>query len=257
MIFNTEEVLSIVHWNDTLMSFTTTRNFSFKFTAGQFVMLGLRHQSMMLTRAYSIASSPYENFLEFFSVKIHGGEFTSLLKNLSIGDTIDVSSKPTGNLMINQLNPGKRLFLLASGTGLAPFLSIIHDVETYERFETVYLIHSVRHTEDLAYAEYLKSFNNYLKVINVDSDHLKYCPVVTKDKFHYQNRVTLGMLDGSLYEYIESGIPSPESDRFMICGNTQFNRDIFNILTNYHFKESGTLGELGDFVYEKAYVEKR
>lgn len=246
MDFNLETIISILHWNDQLMSLTLTRSPSFRFVSGQFVMVGIKDQQhkQLITRAYSIASSCYDDHLEFFSIKVQDGAFTSLLKKVSCGDTLMIARKPTGNLMISQLNPGQRLFLLASGTGLAPFLSIIQDETTYQQFEKVYLVHSVRQTIDLAYQTVLE---------NMVNERFSYHPVVTRDTFHYQNRVTLGMLDGSLFKYMQCSPPSA-NDRFMLCGSSQFNRDLISILTQNHYHPSGALGEPGDFVFEKAYV---
>ncbi|HUM92143.1 MAG TPA: ferredoxin--NADP reductase, partial [Candidatus Competibacter sp.] len=150
--FNTEHVLSVHHWNDALFSFKTTRDPGLRFRNGHFVMIGLEVDGRPLMRAYSIASANYEEHLEFFSIKVSNGPLTSRLQHLEEGDSILVGRKPVGTLVIDDLLPGKRLFLLGSGTGLAPFLSIIKDPDTYERFEQVVLAPGVRHLSALAYA---------------------------------------------------------------------------------------------------------
>lgn len=147
----TERVLSVHHWNESLFSFRTTRDPGLRFENGQFVMIGLDVGGKPLTRAYSIASPNYEEHLEFFSIKVPDGPLTSRLQHLRPGDPIVVSKKPTGTLVLHDLKPGKHLYLLATGTGLAPFLSVIQDPETYERFEKVVLVHGVRFVSELAY----------------------------------------------------------------------------------------------------------
>lgn len=152
----TERVIEVRHWNDSLFSFRTTRDPGFRFDSGHFVMVGLEVDGRPLMRAYSIASAHYEDHLEFFSIKVPDGPLTSRLRHINNGDPVLVSRRPTGTLVLNDLNPGKRLYLLGTGTGLAPFLSIIRDPATYERFETVVLAHGVRHVSDLAYAQFLQ-----------------------------------------------------------------------------------------------------
>src|SRR5574343_1231638 len=146
-----ETVTDVYHWNESLFSFKTTRDAGLRFENGQFVMIGLEVNGKPLRLAYSFASPNYEEHLEFFSIKVPNGPLTSLLQHLKVGDKILVSKKPTGTLVLRDLKPGKRLFLFATGTGLAPFMSIIHDPETYERFDKVVLIHGVRWTTELAY----------------------------------------------------------------------------------------------------------
>ena len=147
----TERVLSVRHWNDTLFSFTTTRDPSLRFENGQFVMIGLQVEQRPLLRAYSIASANYEEHLEFFSIKVANGPLTSRLQHLKEGDEIFVSKKPTGTLLLHDLLPGKHLYLLSTGTGLAPFMSLVKDPEMYERFEKIVLVHGVRQVNELAY----------------------------------------------------------------------------------------------------------
>ena len=152
---NSERVLSVHHWNDSLFSFTTTRDRALRFENGQFVMIGLQQEKKPLLRAYSIVSPNYEDHLEFFSIKVPDGPLTSQLQHLKEGDELLVSRKPTGTLLISDLHPGRNLYLMSTGTGLAPFLSIVRDPATYERFERVIVLHGVRHENDLAYRELL------------------------------------------------------------------------------------------------------
>src|SRR5687767_231409 len=151
-----EKVLSVRHWNDTLFSFTTTRSRGLRFKNGHFLMVGLEVEGKPLLRAYSVASPNYEEHLEFYSIKVQNGPLTSRLQHLKPGDTVLVGNKPVGTLVVSTVMPGKRLYLLSTGTGLAPFMSIIRDPDTYERFEHVIVAHGVRHINDLAYSDYIK-----------------------------------------------------------------------------------------------------
>ena len=155
--YQTETVLTVHHWNDTLFSFTTTINKGLRFRSGHFLMIGLEVEGKPLVRAYSVASPNYEEHLEFLSIKVQNGPLTSRLQKIQVGDPILVSEKSVGTLVIDDLNPGKHLYLFSTGTGLAPFMSIIRDPETYDKFEKVVLIHGVRLVSELAYADYLKN----------------------------------------------------------------------------------------------------
>ena len=153
--FETEKVLSVHHWNDTLFSFTTTRGPSLRFESGHFVMVGLEVDGKPLMRAYSVASASYAEHLEFFSIKVESGPLTSRLQHLKVGDSVLIGRKPTGTLVITDLLPGRNLYLFSTGTGLAPFMSIIRDPDTYERFEKVVLVHGVRFVSELAYEDFI------------------------------------------------------------------------------------------------------
>ena len=153
--FHEERVLSVHHWTDRLFTFTTTRDPGLRFSNGHFTMIGLRVDGKPLLRAYSIASANYEDHLEFLSIKVEQGPLTSRLQHIQPGDTIIVGKKPTGTLVLDYLLPGKRLFMFATGTGLAPFMSIVRDPEAYERFETIVLVHGVRQVDELAYHDFL------------------------------------------------------------------------------------------------------
>ena len=155
-IIGTEKVLSVHHWNDSLFSFTTTRDPSLRFENGHFVMIGLPIEGKPLMRAYSIASANHEDFLEFLSIKVADGPLTSRLQAIKKGDQLLVSRKPTGTLLLHDLKPGKRLYLLSSGTGLAPFMSLIKDPDIYERFDKIILVHGVRYRSELAYRDFIE-----------------------------------------------------------------------------------------------------
>ncbi|AZY49263.1 ferredoxin--NADP reductase [Bordetella avium] len=255
--FNTERVLSVHHWNDTLFSFKTTRDAALRFHNGHFVMIGLEVEGKPLMRAYSIASANYEENLEFLSIKVQDGPLTSRLQHLKEGDHILVSRKPVGTLVADDLRPGKNLYLFATGTGLAPFMSIIKDPEVYERFEKVVLLHGVRYVSELAYADYIQNelpnnefFGEFVR------DKLIYYPTVTREPFRNQGRITELVENGKLFQDI--GLPplNPETDRGMICGSPHMLTDIRAMLDARGFEVSAGVGEAGDYVYERAFVEK-
>jgi len=255
--FNTERVLSVHHWNDTLFSFKTTRDPGLRFLNGQFVMIGLEVDGRPLVRAYSIASANYDEYLEFFSIKVHNGPLTSRLQHLKEGDSVLVSRKPVGTLLISDLLPGRRLYLLASGTGLAPFLSVIRDPDTYERFEQVVLVHGVRYVSELAYTSFITRDlpeDEYLS--ESVRDKLIYYPTVTRERFHHQGRLTDLIDSGKLFA--DLGLPplDPEQDRAMICGSPGLLKDTCALLNARGFVISPSIGEVGHYVIERAFVEK-
>ena len=255
--FNTERVLTVRHWNDTLFSFTTTRDTALRFHNGHFVMIGLEVEGKQLMRAYSIASANYEENLEFFSIKVQDGPLTSRLQHLKEGDSILVSRKPVGTLVADDLKPGKHLYLFATGTGLAPFLSIIKDPGVYERFEKVVLLHGVRHVNELAYSDFIERElpeNEFFG--EMARDKLIYYPTVTREPFRNQGRITSLVDSGKLFEDI--GLPplDPAVDRAMICGSPHMLADIRAMLDSRGFQVSPGVGEPGDYVYERAFAEK-
>ncbi|MBW0454348.1 MAG: ferredoxin--NADP reductase [Candidatus Kinetoplastibacterium crithidii] len=252
---NVEKVLKVHHWNENLFSFVTTRNKSFRFENGHFVMLGIKIEDKPIMRAYSIVSANYEENLEFFSIKVPNGKLTSHLKKLKIGDEILISNKSVGTLVVDSLNKGKNLYLLATGTGLAPFMSIIKDFSIYERFEKIVLVHSVRQKSDLAYKNYIENNldNNELLGCLVE-DQLIYYPTVTQEKFYNNSRITSLLLSDNFFQDIKLPKISPTNDRVMICGNSEALVDISNILNNIGFKASLGINKPGDYVLEKAFV---
>lgn len=253
----TEQVLSVHHWNETLFSFKTSRNPGLRFANGQFVMVGLDVNGKPLTRAYSIASPNYEEHLEFFSIKVQDGPLTSRLQHLQPGDPIVVSRKPTGTLVLHDLLPGKNLYLLATGTGLAPFMSLIQDPETYERFEKVVLVHGVRHVSELAYADFITTQLPANEFFGEEvRNKLVYYPTVTREPFRTQGRLTELIGSGKLFADI--GLPplDPAIDRAMICGSPAMLRDCCDLLNSRGFRISPHIGAPADYVIERAFVEK-
>jgi len=253
---NRETVLSVRHWTDSLFSFTTTRSTGLRFKNGHFVMIGLEVEGRPLLRAYSLASPNYEEHLEFYSIKVPGGPLTSRLQHLKPGDEILVGTKPTGTLVLNTLRPGKRLYLLSTGTGLAPFLSIVRDPETYEQFEHVVLAHGVRVTEELGYAEYIKHELPQHEYLGEQvREKLRYYPTVTRESFENQGRITDLLHTGKLCA--DLGLPdlNPEHDRVMICGNPSMLDELVQELERRGFVEGSTHSP-GDYAIERAFVEK-
>lgn len=253
----TERVLKVHHWNDTLFSFRTTRDPALRFRNGHFVMIGLPVDGKPLLRAYSVASSNHEEHLEFLSIKVPNGPLTSRLQHLKEGDEIIVGRKPVGTLVVDDLKPGKHLYLLATGTGLAPFMSVIKDPEMYDRFEKVVLVHGVRTVSELAYSEYIqKELPEHEFLGEMLRDKLVYYPTVTREPFRNRGRLTELLDSGKLNADI--GLPplDPAVDRAMICGSPAMLEDTCKLLDSRGFKISPRQGEAGDYVIERAFVEK-
>lgn len=255
--FAQEKVLSVHHWNDTLFTFRTTRDPGLRFLSGQFVTIGLEVEGKPLMRAYSIASAHYEEHLEFFSIKVQDGPLTSRLQHLQPGDNLLVSRKPTGTLVLRDLRPGRRLFLFATGTGLAPFMSLIHDPETYEQFEKIILIHGVRWTTELAYHDYIaQDLKDHEYIGDLIREKLVYYPTVTRERFRNEGRQTDLVRSGKLFADLGETPLDPATDRAMICGSPAMLKEISLMLDSYGFEISPRIGEVGDYVIERAFVEQ-
>jgi len=255
--YSTEKVLSVNHWNDTLFSFKTTRQDGLRFENGQFVMIGLEVDGRPLARAYSVASPNYDEHLEFLSIKVQDGPLTSRLQHIKVGDEILVSRKPTGTLVIHDLKPAKNLYLFSTGTGLAPYMSLIQDIEVYDRFEKVILVHGVRKVDDLAYKDFIE---NELPKNEFFGDEVKnkliYYPTVTREAFKNEGRLTDLIKSGKLFKDIGLEKMNPADDRAMICGSSEMLKDTQDLLDSMNFKVSPRIGEPGDYVIEHAFVEK-
>lgn len=252
---STQNVTDVHHWNDSLFSFKTTRDRSLRFENGHFVMLGMEVEGKPLMRAYSIASPNYDEELEFFSIKVPDGPLTSRLQNIRVGDQLLVSSKPTGTLVADHLLPGRNLFLISTGTGLAPFISIVQDPEIYERFDRVILTHGVRYESELAYQDFIleqlpenEFFGQTIR------DKLAYYPTVTREPYKNQGRLTDLMTSGRLFSDLGLPTADAEHDRFMICGSPSMLEDFCTILDGWNFKESRQ-GIKAQYVIERAFVE--
>jgi ferredoxin--NADP+ reductase len=250
-----ERVTGVHHWTDSLFSFKTTRHPGFRFRSGHFTMIGLEDEGRPLLRAYSMASATYEDELEFFSIKVPDGPLTSRLQHIAVGDEVLVNSKSTGTLVVENLLPGKHLYLIATGTGLAPFLSIIRDPEIYEHFDRVVLTHGCRYVDELAYQDIITEHlpgNEYFG--EQVREKLVYYPTVTREKYHTNGRLTDLLRIGRLAADV--GLPpiNPADDRFMICGSPSLLRDFGALLDSAGFRETRN-GKTGHYVVERAFVE--
>lgn len=255
--YHTETVLSVHHWNESLFSFTTTRRAGLRFRNGHFLMIGLEVDGKPLVRAYSVVSPNYEEHLEFLSIKVPDGPLTSRLQNIRVGDPILVSEKSVGTLVLDDLNPGKHLYMFSTGTGMAPFMSILRDPETYERFQKVILVHGVRVVSELAYSDYLRSeLPRHEFLGDMVREQFVYYPTVTREAFQQTGRLTTAIDSGKLFEDI--GLPplDPAVDRAMICGSPAMLKETSEMLDARGFKVSPSLGNPGDYVFERAFVEK-
>ena len=251
-----ERVTTVHHWTDRQFSFTTTRDPSFRFFNGQFTMIGIEVDGKPLLRAYSMVSANYEAQLEFLSIKVPDGPLTSRLQHLKAGDTVLVNSKAVGTLILQNLLPGKTLYMLSTGTGVAPFMSVIKDPETYEHFETVVLVHGCREISELAYDHVITGAlpNNEFFGEQVRGK-LIYYPTVTREAFRHHGRVTTLIDSGKLPSDI--GLPplDIERDRVMICGSPEMLKDTKQLLLKRGYRE-GHMESPGHFVIERAFVEK-
>ena len=251
-----ETVLEVRHWNDRLFSFKTTRDAGFRFKNGHFVMLGLEIEGKPLLRAYSVASANYEEHLEFYSIKVPDGPLTSRLQHLKPGDRVLVGKKPTGTLVTSHLLPGKRLYLLSTGTGLAPFMSMIRDPDVYEQFEHVVLAHGVRVASELGYSDYIRHELPQHEYIGEQvRNQLRYYPTVTREQFENQGRLTELLDTGKLCADV--GLPdlNPEHDRVMICGNPSMLGELVSWLEARGFRE-GKSHEAAHYTIERAFVQR-
>jgi ferredoxin--NADP+ reductase len=254
--FFVETVTWVQHWTEELFSFRTTRDPSLRFSSGQFVMVGLtKEDGKPLVRAYSVASPAWHDELEFYSIKVQDGPLTSRLQNIKVGDEILIGRKPTGTLVLDGLRPGKRLYMLGTGTGLAPWLSLTRDPDVYERFEDVIVTHTVRQVADLNYRELLEhDLPNDEILGELVAGKLRYYPTVTREPFKTEGRITDLIASGKLFE--DLGVPplDPAVDRLMLCGGPSVLADLKQLLLDRGYEE-GSIASPGDFVLEKAFVE--
>ncbi len=254
--YTNERVIDVQHWSERLFSFKCTRGAGLRFENGQFVMLGLEIDGRKIVRAYSIASANYEEHLEFYSIKVPGGPLTSRLQHIEPGSSLLVSTKPTGTLVLRDLKPGKRLILLATGTGIAPFVSIAKDPETYERFEQVILLRGARNNADLAYGDaVIRTLREDAYLGDAVRERLLDYPTVTQESSRYRGRVTTAVASGRVFSDLGVSPLDPRCDRFMICGNMRMLSDATALLQSRGFEPSPQIGLTGDYLVERAFVD--
>ncbi|PPR38962.1 MAG: Ferredoxin--NADP reductase [Alphaproteobacteria bacterium MarineAlpha8_Bin1] len=250
-----EKVIDVHHWTDKTFSFKTTRNMSFRFKNGEFAMIGLEIEGRPLLRAYSVVSPNHENHLEFLSIKVPNGPLTSRLQFIKNDDEILINSKPTGTLVCDYLLPGRNLFLLSTGTGLAPFMSIVRDPETYEKFDKIILTHTVRHQKELAYYDMLQNLNNDEIYSEVTKGKFIYFNTVTRDEWPRKGRITKWIEENKLWNEIGVDKFDPKQDRVMICGSEDMTNELKKMFEELGSEEGSTKVQ-GGFVIEKAFAEK-
>jgi ferredoxin--NADP+ reductase len=249
------KVTAVTHWTDKLFSFQTDRPPSFRFQSGEFAMIGLAdNDGKAITRAYSIASPHWDDYLEFYSIIVPDGPLTSRLRHIQIGDDIILRPKTTGTLNLARLRDGKRLYLLATGTGFAPFASLIRDPETYERFDEVILVHGCRTIAELGYSQKIVADSRAHPLIGeMVTAQLHYVPSLTRENFTQTGRITTLLADGKLANSLSLPPLDTDFDRIMICGSIGLNQDIEAQLLAKNFQE-GNLSSPGDYVIERAFV---
>jgi ferredoxin--NADP+ reductase len=250
------KVLAVHHWTDRLFSFTTTRDPGFRYQSGQFTMIGLPVDGRPLLRAYSMVSPHYEDTLEFLSIKVHDGPLTSRLQHVQPGDTIVVGRKASGTLLLQNLLPGGVLWLLSTGTGLAPFMSVIRDPEVYERFDKVVLVHGCRQVAELAYDQLITQQLPKNEFFGEQvGKQLVYYPTVTRESFRNQGRIPTLLETGKLCHDIGLRPLDAARDRFMLCGSPGMLKDTRTLLDKLGLSE-GNMSHPGHYVIERAFVDK-
>jgi ferredoxin--NADP+ reductase len=250
-----QTVTAVKHWTDRLFSFRVTRPQSLRFRSGEFVMIGLLGDNgKPLLRAYSIASPNWDDELEFYSIKVPDGPLTSRLQHIKVGDQIILRPKPVGTLVHDALLPGKRVWFLATGTGIAPFASLMRDPETYEKFDTVVMMHTCRETAELAYGrELIEGLQDDPLIGEMVAGKLLYYPTTTREESPKMGRITDNLTSGKVFA--DLGLPpmDPSTDRAMVCGSMAFNIDVKQVLEGFGLRE-GANSEPLEYVVEKAFV---
>jgi ferredoxin--NADP+ reductase len=249
-----EKVVSVKHYTDRLFSFRITRPQSFRFRSGEFVMIGLPNAAKPVFRAYSVASPSWDEELEFYSIKVPDGPLTQHLQKIRPGDTVLMRIKPTGTLVHDALTPGKRVWMIATGTGLAPFASLVRDPETYEKFEEIILTNTCRDVAELTYGnELVAALRDDPLIGDLVDTKLKYVAATTRETSPLMGRITTRIEDGSLFAGLGVEPLSPENDRVMICGSMEMLRDV-KALVEKHGLVEGSVSNPGQFVVERAFV---
>ncbi len=251
-----ETVTDVRHWTDTLFSFRTTRDSGLRFRNGEFTMIGIEVNGKPLLRAYSMTSSNYEDFLEFYSIKVQDGPLTSRLQHVRKGDSLIVSKKPTGTLLWDHLRPGRSLYMLGTGTGIAPFLSVMKDPDIYENFEKVVLVHGCRYARELAYGQLMiDTLRNNEYFGDIVRGRLLHYPTVTREPYEHTGRITDLMESGRLFRDIGATPFEPDDDRVMLCGSPGMLKSLTDMLHRYGFTETRK-SDFREYVIERAFVDK-
>lgn len=249
-----ETVTQVKHYTDRLFSFRITRPTSFRFRSGEFVMIGLPGAAKPVYRAYSIASPSWDEEVEFFSIKVENGPLTEHLQKIKVGDTVLMRKKPTGTLVLDALLPGKRLFMISTGTGIAPFASLIRDPECYEKFDQLVLSHSCRLIAELQYGfDTVDITRNDPLVGEMVGDKLLHFTSTTREESPVMGRITNLIEDGTFFSTLGISKLDPETDRIMICGSTEMTQDLKKMFEDMGFEE-GANSRPASFVIERAFV---
>jgi ferredoxin--NADP+ reductase len=260
MAISKETVLEVEHFTDRLFRIKTTRDRSLRFKDGEFLMIGLDHWSEKLQknkpimRAYSVASPSHQDSLEFYSIKVQDGPLTSRLQHIKVGEEILVNTKPVGTLITTNVKSGRTLYMLATGTGIAPFLSLMRGFEVYDNYDNVVLLHGVREVKELAFDDYLTNLNEDETYKEITQGKFKYYPTVTREDFKNQGRVTDAMYTGNVQKVLGLEEFDKDKDRVMICGSMEMNMELKKYFEGLGLVE-GTMKEPGEYVLEKAFVD--
>ncbi len=248
-----EKVVSVKHYTDRLFSFRITRPQSFRFRSGEFVMIGLPNAEKPVFRAYSIASPNWDDEIEFYSIKVPDGPLTQHLQKIQPGDTVLMRQKSTGTLVVDALTPARRLWMIATGTGIAPFASLIRDPETYEKFDEIVLTNTCRGVAELAYGDALVKELGEDPLIGEFADRLTYFASTTREESPSRGRITDLIETGALFEKLGVAPFDPATDRVMICGSLAMIKDV-KALCEKAGLEEGSVSNPGQFVIERAFV---
>ena len=254
-----EKVLEVEHYTDRLFKFTTTRNKNLRFREGEFIMIGLDHFSEKLQRnkpimrAYSVISPSHQETLEFLSIKVQDGPLTSKLQHIKVGDEVLINAKAVGTLIVNNVKHGRTLYMLGTGTGVAPFLSLVRGFDVYEHYDNVVLLHGVREVKELVFREYLTNLNEDETYKEITKGKFKYYPTVTREEFENKGRVTDAMYSGNVQKVLGLEEFDKEKDRVMICGSMEMNLELQEYFEGLGLTE-GTMKAPGEYVLEKAFV---
>jgi len=260
MAINKETILEVEHFTDRLFRIKCTRDRGLRFRDGEFLMIGLDHWSEKLQknkpimRAYSVTSPSHQETLEFYSIKVQDGPLTSKLQHIKVGDEILVNTKPVGTLITTNVKSGRTLYMLATGTGIAPFLSLIRGFDVYENYDNVVLLHGVREVKELAFDDYLTNLNEDETYKEITQGKFKYYPTVTREEFKNKGRVTDAMYSGDVQKALGLEAFDKDKDRVMICGSMEMNMELKEYFEGLGLEE-GTMKEPGEYVLEKAFVD--